>query len=247
MLSLERGRSDELRTSIAQLSRDLQAPTAARDTLTQQLASLRAETGQAARRPRRAEGRSATSCRPGWRTPTCRCRRRSRARKTRCRRSWPRRAQTRPIPQASSDGGAAGRHPRQLPAAQAQLEEMQRQIAELDQTVRWTRRPSRRALRPREDGRAGARPDGAARRAGEAGAGRGGARRPPRSSARAVVAATGGGEEAGRTPPAPRSPLLGHADRRVARAAGLGPARARRLGDRRPRTRTCRSPTSAAG
>jgi chemotaxis protein MotB len=43
MLSLERGKSNELRTSIAQLSRDLQAATTARDALTQQLASLRGE------------------------------------------------------------------------------------------------------------------------------------------------------------------------------------------------------------
>jgi chemotaxis protein MotB len=43
MLSLEKGRSAELRTSIAQLSRDLQAATATRDSLSQQLASLRAE------------------------------------------------------------------------------------------------------------------------------------------------------------------------------------------------------------
>jgi chemotaxis protein MotB len=43
MLSLEKGRSSELRTSIAALSRDLQAATATRDSLTQQLAALRAE------------------------------------------------------------------------------------------------------------------------------------------------------------------------------------------------------------
>jgi chemotaxis protein MotB len=43
MLSLEKGHSAELRTSIAQLSRDLQAATATRDSLTQQLAALRAE------------------------------------------------------------------------------------------------------------------------------------------------------------------------------------------------------------
>lgn len=43
MLSLERGRSAELRLSIANLNRDLQATTTARDTLAQQLAALRAE------------------------------------------------------------------------------------------------------------------------------------------------------------------------------------------------------------
>ncbi|MDA8250764.1 MAG: peptidoglycan -binding protein, partial [Rhodospirillales bacterium] len=43
MLSLERGHSAELRTSLAQLSRDLQAANGARDTLTQQLAALRAQ------------------------------------------------------------------------------------------------------------------------------------------------------------------------------------------------------------
>lgn len=43
MLSLERGRSGELRTSLAEVSRDLQAVTAARDSLTQQLAALRTQ------------------------------------------------------------------------------------------------------------------------------------------------------------------------------------------------------------
>src|SRR5579863_10399407 len=43
MLSLEKGRSGELRTSIAQLSHDLQTATATRDSLNQQLAALRAE------------------------------------------------------------------------------------------------------------------------------------------------------------------------------------------------------------
>ena len=43
MLSLEKGRSAELRTSIGQLGRDLQAATATRDTLSQQLAALRGE------------------------------------------------------------------------------------------------------------------------------------------------------------------------------------------------------------
>src|SRR3954451_6255728 len=40
MLSLERGRSAELRGSIAQLNRDLQTATAARDSLAEQLAGL---------------------------------------------------------------------------------------------------------------------------------------------------------------------------------------------------------------
>jgi chemotaxis protein MotB len=43
MLALEKGRSTELRTSIAQLGRDLQTATATRDSLTQQLAALRAD------------------------------------------------------------------------------------------------------------------------------------------------------------------------------------------------------------
>ena len=42
MLSLERGHSNELRTSLAQVSRDLQVANAARDSLTQQLSALRA-------------------------------------------------------------------------------------------------------------------------------------------------------------------------------------------------------------
>ncbi len=43
MLSLERGRSAELRVSISQLNRDLQGATTARDTLAQQLSALRVE------------------------------------------------------------------------------------------------------------------------------------------------------------------------------------------------------------
>ena len=43
MLSLEKGRSGELRTSIAQLSHDLQTVTVTRDSLSQQVAALRAE------------------------------------------------------------------------------------------------------------------------------------------------------------------------------------------------------------
>jgi len=43
MLSLERGRSAELRTSIAQLGRELAATSTARDTLAQQLAALRGD------------------------------------------------------------------------------------------------------------------------------------------------------------------------------------------------------------
>src|SRR4051812_29554627 len=43
MLSLERGRSAELRLSLAQVSRDLQSVTSTRDQLTQQLAALRGE------------------------------------------------------------------------------------------------------------------------------------------------------------------------------------------------------------
>lgn len=43
MLSLERGRTAELRLSLAQINRDLQAATSARDSLAQQLAALRTE------------------------------------------------------------------------------------------------------------------------------------------------------------------------------------------------------------
>jgi chemotaxis protein MotB len=46
MLSLEKGRAAELRTSVAQLARDLQAANAARDALSQQLTSLRAKQDQ---------------------------------------------------------------------------------------------------------------------------------------------------------------------------------------------------------
>jgi chemotaxis protein MotB len=44
MLALERGHSAELRTSLAQASRDLQSATLARDTLSRQLAALHAQT-----------------------------------------------------------------------------------------------------------------------------------------------------------------------------------------------------------
>ena len=43
MLSLERGHSSELQLSVAQLNRDLQTAKAARETLAQQLAALRAD------------------------------------------------------------------------------------------------------------------------------------------------------------------------------------------------------------
>jgi chemotaxis protein MotB len=48
MLSLERGRSSDMRASIAQLTHDLQAATAARDALAQQLGALRSSAEQAA-------------------------------------------------------------------------------------------------------------------------------------------------------------------------------------------------------
>ena len=48
MLSLERGRSSDLKTSIAQLTRDLQSATSARDVLARQLGSVRASAEQAA-------------------------------------------------------------------------------------------------------------------------------------------------------------------------------------------------------
>src|SRR5260370_6342732 len=48
MLSLERGRTADLRSSVAQLARDLQSATAARDALTQQLGALRSSAERAA-------------------------------------------------------------------------------------------------------------------------------------------------------------------------------------------------------
>jgi chemotaxis protein MotB len=48
MLSLERGRTSDLRASMAQLNRDLAASSAARDTLAQQLAALQSQSEQAA-------------------------------------------------------------------------------------------------------------------------------------------------------------------------------------------------------
>src|SRR5450432_2457849 len=48
MLSLERGRSTDLQQSIAQLNRDLAATGIARDTLSQQVAAMKAQAEQAA-------------------------------------------------------------------------------------------------------------------------------------------------------------------------------------------------------
>src|ERR1700756_3029169 len=48
MLSLERGRTTDLRASIAQLTRDLQAATQARDALSQQLGTMRSSAEQSA-------------------------------------------------------------------------------------------------------------------------------------------------------------------------------------------------------
>src|SRR5438270_6706586 len=47
MLSLERGRTSELKVSVAQLNRDLQSVTAARDSLAQQLAAVRGDAEKA--------------------------------------------------------------------------------------------------------------------------------------------------------------------------------------------------------
>ena len=79
MLALERGRTAELRLSLAQVNRDLQAAGAARDQLAQQLAGAAGRAGQARRRPGRAQDRARPAVGAGWPMRRCRPRRRRRA------------------------------------------------------------------------------------------------------------------------------------------------------------------------
>ena len=88
MLSLERGRGTDLQQSIAQLNRELAAASAARDTLSQQLAALQAQAERATPIATRC-ARSATSWRSSWPMPRCRHNRARRGRSS-CSRISPR-------------------------------------------------------------------------------------------------------------------------------------------------------------
>ena len=136
MLSLERGRSADLRSSIAQLSRDLQAVTAARDSLSQQLAGLReqADKALADRDAMRAERDklSAQLADAGLQAQS----------------SAARNAQLEAqLAEAAGRSEKAGQDTatlamqlaeakRQLAASEARIAEMRRQMAELDRTVK---------------------------------------------------------------------------------------------------------------
>ncbi len=135
MLSLEKGRSSELRTSIAQLGRDLQAATATRDSLTQQLATLRAEqTKLAAERDALKTGRDKLAAQltdTGLQTQA------ALARDAQLQQQL---AETAKRSTATADEAAATAQQlasakQQLTATQSALEEMKRQTAELDRTV----------------------------------------------------------------------------------------------------------------
>ncbi len=135
MLSLERGRSGELRTSLAQLSRDLQAATAARDTLSQQLAQLR---GQADRLTADRDALKAERDRLSARLADADLQTRAAQARNGDLQSQLGEAVKRGDATAQDAASAAAQladTQRQLRAAQATLEEMKRQQAALDRTV----------------------------------------------------------------------------------------------------------------
>jgi chemotaxis protein MotB len=135
MLSLERGRSAELRTSLAQVSRNLQAVTAARDSLAQQLASLRAEANQltADRDALKAE-RDRLSARLADAALQAQA---AQARSTQLQSQLADAAKRNDAAaqDAATNAAKLADTQRQLASAQAMLEEMKRQQAELDKTV----------------------------------------------------------------------------------------------------------------
>jgi chemotaxis protein MotB len=139
MLSLEKGRSSELRTSIAQLSRDLQATTATRDSLSQQLATLRAEQDKLS-----ADRDTLKSDRDRLAARLADTDLQSQAQRARTDQAQALLAEAvRHGDTAAQDAAAAAAQladtKRQLAAMQANLDEMKRQSAALDQTVRVDR------------------------------------------------------------------------------------------------------------
>lgn len=135
MLSLERGRSGELRTSLSQLSRDLQAVTAARDSLTQQLATLRTQADKlTADRDALKADRDRLSARladADLQTQAAQ----ARSAQLQAQVADAARRNDATAQQAANAAAQLADTQRQLAAAQATLEEMKRQQAALDKTV----------------------------------------------------------------------------------------------------------------
>jgi chemotaxis protein MotB len=135
MLSLERGRTSDLHASIAQLTRDLQAANAARDTLAQQLSDLRAAAQDSiADRDRLRADRDRLAAE----LADAQLQAQSAAARTQQLQAQ--------LAEQASRGEASGQQAanmtvkladteRQLAAAQDQLKQMRAQIAELDRTV----------------------------------------------------------------------------------------------------------------
>ena len=135
MLSLEKGHSSELRTSIAQLGRDLQAATATRDSLSQQLASLRAEQDKLA-----ADRDSLKSDRDRLAARLADTDLQTQAARARTDQLQAQLADAAKRGDTAAQNAAAAAAQladtrRQLAAAQANLDEIKRQSAELDRTV----------------------------------------------------------------------------------------------------------------
>jgi chemotaxis protein MotB len=136
MLSLERGRSAELQLSIAQLNRDLQTATAARDSLAQQLAGLReqAERAVADRDALRSERDklSAQLADAGLQAQSAQ----ARAEQLQAQLAEAAGRTEQAGQETASVAAQLAEARRQIAASQARLAEMQRQTAELDRTVR---------------------------------------------------------------------------------------------------------------
>lgn len=139
MLALERGRSGELRQSIAQLNTDLQSTTAEREALAQQLTTLRTE--QAAAGAQRDElGRQRDQLQARLADEDLQ----SKAAASRAAQLQGQLAEAARRTDAAGQASASGAllladTQRQLTAARDQLAEMQKQIAELDRTVQVDR------------------------------------------------------------------------------------------------------------
>ena len=135
MLSLERGRTSDLRSSMAQLTRDLQAATAARDALAQQLGTLRSSAEQAA-----ADRDALKSDRDKLAAELADAKLQAQSAAARTQQLQARIAETAGRSDAADQQSATlsvqlADAQRQLAAAQDQLKQMRAQIAELDRTV----------------------------------------------------------------------------------------------------------------
>jgi chemotaxis protein MotB len=132
MLSLERGRTADLSTSVAGLSHDLAAAKTTREALEARIVSLRADAAQAA-----AARDAATAARDTLAAQLSDAAAQARAATQRGQTLEARLAQT--AAQADAAGQDAARTAAQLADARRQLAELQRQAAELDRTVRADR------------------------------------------------------------------------------------------------------------